>query len=331
MRWIKPLALTALSVAGAVACSGEPIPRRVISGTTFVMPFTTNVVMATTIAYAVDPGANAGTVLTLPDPQRGRSRFSLCRNDCAEQVDLRTRYIGRLLPDRGSARGLTGVTELTPPGSATPFIFANSLNGEPIVIADVPIETPAGIYSVAYFVDPPGAEPEVRTILQGSIEVVTVPGSVPAFSDIKTVLSFGNADATASLQGFVPYPQLSLVLLDLDVADRPAAGSLVLRYPAGVKIEGAFEAGVLGQGSLVRMAPEPGGNSVRLVFIDPDRKTTSLRVAFSLTDPNGAAVSAGGFTIVPDSQQLYRSDGTVLPIVETSSNPGNKFRVEAIF
>jgi hypothetical protein len=167
-----------------------------------------------------------------------------------------------------------------------------------------------------------------RRLTLQSIEVVAGNGS--AFTDLTLTLNDPNgASTTPSLQGFVPDPQLILLLADQNLADRPAAGALVLRHPPGVQILGAFEEGVLGQGSLVRMSPGPSTNTVSLLFVDPDRQTIGLRVAFQLLTTATTPAVPGDFSIV--SESLYRLDGSLLPNTSDPNAAGNRFDVGLIF
>jgi hypothetical protein len=201
------------------------------------------------------------------------------------------------------------------------------LKGQPFIVLDVPVNTPAGTYQLTYVERPPGASTDRRLTLQ-SIEVVAGNGSA-AFTDLTQALNNPNGAITPSLQGFVPDPQLNLLLVDSTLADRPAAGALVLRHPPSVQIVGAFEEGVLGQGSLVRMSPGASANTVSLLFVDPDRQTIGLRVAFQLMTTATTPAAPTDFSI--ESQVLYKLDGSLLPTTTDPNAVGNSFGVGFIF
>jgi hypothetical protein len=298
-------------VTPIVGCLGEPIAKRVLAGTTFTVPFGAGVFGATT--------QTAGNLLS-PDPQRGNIRFVLCAdNGCNTRHDLLVRYLTRIFPDPGSPLGLTG----------EPFPgFSNFILGEPIVILDVPGDTPGGSYTLASIVRPPGAS-ESLTFIE-PIEIVAKPeGIADAFSDLSRLA--GGADISASMRGFIPNPQLVLVLADT-ANDRPAAGNFTVSYPRKVEIVGAFEGGVLGQNSIVRfkLLPDPPGadpNSPRKVavtFLDPDKRLTKVNLAFTLSDANNP-VTTGMFQVDPGSQALYTADGVAIPITDVVANAGNSF------
>ena len=323
---IPAIRLAALTVCciGVAACLGETAPRRVLAGTTFSFPFSTAMLAgALPVAYGAVPASNAGTVLT-PDLQRGNARFVLCTNpepNCGTQRSLSFRYISRVSPDRGSRIGRSAVLD-TPTGP-----MDQALTGQDVVVLDVPASTPSGTYQLTYVLRRPGATTDQRLTLQ-PITVVT--SSTSAFTNITRAINFAGFNLTSTLQGLVPDPQLSLSLVDLgsatNLTDRPASGTLVLRHPPTVRIEGAFEAGVLGQGSLVRVSPGPVANTVSILFLDPDRKTAKLRVAFTLLPSATAPALTSQFSI--DSQRLYGTDGAELPITTNPAAVGNSFRID---
>jgi hypothetical protein len=116
----------------------------------------------------------------------------------------------------------------------------------------------------------------------------------------------------------------------MNTPDRPASGKLVLRHPDKVKIEAPFESISPGQGSVVRFK-QLSPTTTMILFIDPDRRTSRLRVPFSLTDPNAAPFPLSQFTIAPDSERLYRLDGTLLPPTTDPNAVGNSFMVDQKF
>ena len=323
---LRPLLIGGVC-ALSVACLGQPLPRRVVAGTTMLVPIATEAVGGgLPLAFGADASLNPGTLLA-SDPQRGNVRFVLCSGTapaaCGTELPLVVRYLTRVLPDRGSRLGRTAKVAVDQNG--TRMTQSESLVGQPLVILDVPLATPAGQYQLTYALLRPGETEEERGTL-GPVEVLA--GSGEAFSDLSLALQAPGVDVTPALQGLVPDPQLELVLIDRATAsDRPAAGSLVLRYPESVTIEGAFEAGVLGQGSLVRVNPGPSENTVSILFLDPDRNLSALRVAFRLL-PGAEPVTADGFSIEPGSEALYRSEGIALPITQDPAASGNSFRIE---
>jgi len=328
VRNAKSLLLSFGMLALATACLGEPIPKRVVAGTTFTFPLDTFLVSgAAPLAYGADPAANPGTVL-LEDRQRGNVRFVLCEGvepQCGTERPLVTRYITRLSPDRGSRLGRSGALEIAAEDGTT--TLPNRLTGQPIAVLDVPVSMPSGNYQITYIVRVPGETSDRRLTLQ-PLEVI---GSTKlAFTDITRALNLASADrSTTSLQGFVPDPQLELLLTDADTAeDLPAAGTIVLKHPEGVEIQGAFEGAVLGQGSMVRVSPGPTPDTVSIMFMDPDRKTDLLRVAFQLA-ADAKRVAPQDFAIV--EQSLYDIDGAVLPVTQDPAQSGNSFRLGEIF
>jgi hypothetical protein len=311
--------LLAVLALTSIGCLGEPIPRKVVAGTSFTLPFNGGV-------FGVAPANAAGTPpIVKSDAQRGNIRFALCpmAGPCAPEVRLPVRYLSRMFPDRGSRLGLTGSVEVRRLSDGSIGSFGNFLSGETVVVIDVPVGTTATTYMLAAFTDPPGAPPETIAVLE-PLEVVA--GSVAMFSNIANLLNFSGNDGSPSLEGFVPYPQLSLVLSDTsNLDDIPASGSIVLRYPKdSVKIEGVFEGGRLGQGSVMRMFDGPDSDTVTLFLMDPDRQTLSLRVPFSLKNPAGPAVPIEAFSIVP-GQSLFKLDGSVLPDTGDPAAAGNRF------
>ncbi len=321
------IVLAILSLIGGVSCIGQPIPRRVVAGTTLTFPFDTAGIGLVPVAYGADPAVNPGTLLP-PDRQRGNVRFVLCAGtNCATERPLILRYMGRITPDRGSRLGRSGDLEARSNG-VTSVISPGGLTGQPIVILDVPATTPAQTYQLTYVLRQPGASTDLRLTLQ-PIEVVAGNGT-NMFTDLTTALNLEavnpGQDLTPSLQGFVPDPQIRLSLVDdRSLSDRPAAGSLVLRHPPTVQIQGAFEDGVLGQGSVVRMNPGPMANTVSILFVDPDRRLAGLRVAFQLSADATAPASQTDFVI--DSQTLYGMDGSLLPTTTDPNALGNSFMV----
>ena len=308
--------ILALLTLPSIGCLGEPIPKRVVAGTTFTFPFNVGV-------FGVDPSTNPETLMS-SDPQRGNVRFTLCTTaSCTTQRSLSTRYITRMFPDPGSRLGLAGATEVR--SSGTLQVSPGGILGEPLVIADVPPGTPAGTYMLSAFVDPPGPAGETMTVLE-PIEIV--PGTTSSFTNLSRLVNLFDADGSDSFKGFIPYPQLLLQLADTqNLADRPAAGTIVVRHPSSVRIEGAFETGVLGQGSVVRLTAGPD-STVSVLFVDPDRRIPSISLAFTLLGSSPTAVSLDGFTVV--SQALYTSSGSSLPITATVAEPGNSFKVADI-
>ncbi len=315
-----------LFLTPVVGCLGEPIPKRVVAGTTFTLPFSGGV-------FGVVANQSAGGLVS-PDPQRGNLRFALClasgSNSCATQRALLVRYITRIFPDPGSPLGLTGETVL---GSSPPT--PSAIIGEPVVLIDVPGATPAGNYMLTVFVDPPGTPPETMSLLE-PIEILAKPaGSADAFSDLSKLVGT-SSEASASLRGFIPNPQLLLTLADT-ANDRPAAGNFTVSYPSKVNVVGAFESGVLGQNSIVRFKllpapvpnPDPTTKKVALTFIDPDQRLTKINLVFTLSDPN-SPVTASNFQIVAGSQALYTATGAAMPITTVVANAGNSFLVNDI-
>jgi hypothetical protein len=328
--WACSIALGILSLTTGVSCLGQPIPRRVVAGTTLTFPFDTGGISDVPVGYGADPAVNQGTLLS-PDRQRGNVRFVLCAGtNCATERPLILRYMGRVTPDRGSRLGRTGDLEARSSG-ATSVISPRGLRGQPIVILDVPATTPVRTYQLTYVLRRPGASTDERVTLQ-SIDVVAGNGT-DMFTDLTKALNLEplipGQDLTPSLQGFVPDPQLQLSLIDEGLSDRPAAGTLVLRHPSTVQIQGAFEDGVLGQGSIVRINPGPTANTVSILFVDPDQRLTGLRVAFELSPSATAPASPTAFVI--DSQVLYRQDGSLLPTTTTVNAVGNSFGIRGIF
>lgn len=226
------------------------------------------------------------------------------------------------------------MAELIPEGGTTAFPLPDVLTSQPILIADVPVTTAGGTYSVVYFRDPPGPDPEIGTTLDGSIEIVAVPaGTPPSFTDIKRVLNFGNSSATPTLQGLIPYPQLEIALADEgNMDDRPAGGSLQITVPPNVEIQSVFESRTLGQTSMVRFVKNMDSNgvttSIAVSYVDIDRKIRRLRIAFSLTGTNPSPVVPSAFPIT--SQKLYRLNGTLLPDTDVVNAVGNKFVLGSI-
>jgi hypothetical protein len=309
------LLLVSLSIV-AGGCLGEVAPQRVVAGTTFVFPFSGNISMMVTAPslYGItDPNQALG-----PDRQRGNADFVLCANpepNCGTQRMLTTRYITRVTPDRGSKFGRSGAS------------------GQDLVVVDVPFDTPPGTYQLAYSYRVVGASADTRVTLQ-PITVVRgfmpntnppVAFTEPDFTDITKAFNFPGQDLSPSLRDTVPDPQVELALATtLREMDVPAAGKLTLTHPDTVTIEGVFEAGVLGQGSLVRMT-SVNSTTTTIQFVDPDRRTSALRVAFSLKD-NEAPVTAGQFKVELAKQFLYTRDGALIPRTQDPNAPvGNGF------
>ncbi len=290
-----------LCLTSVVGCLGEPIPKRVVAGTTFTVPFPGGI-------FGVVSAQSVGGLLA-SDPQRGNIRFILCTgSSCTNQRNLAVRYMTRIFPDPGSPLGITGQTVI---GSGPPA-DANIL-GEPIVILDVPGTIPAGTYNLASLFTSPGASTESLNILE-SIEVVAKPtGAADMFSDVSQLVGAGS-EASATLRGYVPYPQV-IFQLSGSTTERPAAGNFVVSYPKRVDIKAAFECGVLGQNSIVRykLLPDPVPNPdmtkrVAVTFMDPDKRLNKISLAFTLSDPN-SPVQTGSFQVVSGSQALYTLDG----------------------
>lgn len=311
-----------LTLALLVGCLGEPIPRRVVSGTTFSFAYPDGVFGAAT---------SAGPLMS-SDAQRGNVRFALCplMGACSSPKPLILRYTTRVFPDPGSRLGLSGETEFKPADPNAPVVRTPaSLVGEPIVVVDVPSGTTPAKYMLTSFVDPPGPAAEMMTSLQ-EIEIVAPPplDTAAQFTNLSRLVNFSNGDATLSLKGLVPYPQLRLLLADTsNLDDRPAAGTIVVRCPSSVRIQGAFETGVLGQNSIVRFKTA-SDNTVTILFMDPDRRLTSISLAFELINATGPAVQLSEFTVA--SQDLYTTSGAPLTVTDVVSSSGNKFQVSTI-
>jgi hypothetical protein len=60
-------------------------------------------------------------------------------------------------------------------------------------------------------------------------------------------------------------------------------------------------------------------------FVDPNQDLTGLSLAFTLTNPSGPPVDPNSFVIV--QQELFRPDGTPLPLTNDPAAAGNQFNV----
>lgn len=303
----------------------ENVPRSVVPGTTFTfsfLPIVSSGVLP--VGFGADPTLNPGTAL-MPDLQRGNARFVLCLDpapDCGTPLPLSLRFLTRLEADRGSPRGRRAA--LSAPSSEVALAHEFAL-------IDVPLGTPPGSYQLTYALRRPGASVESFLTLQ---PITVVPIRLDDF--MEAALRLAAPSAPSPLPALIPDPQLSLALVDMGLTgqgetltDRPASGTVVLRHPPTVKIEGVFEADVLGQGSLVRVNPGPGTGTVSILFLDPDQRTTQLRVAFRPLPDATEPARPEQFSV--ESQRLYRADGSELPIVERAAESGNGFRVGQIF
>lgn len=310
---MRVLASVILSSAVVCAgCLGEPIPKQVRAGSTFAVPF----LVTTAIGFGAQPGTQGPDALLGPDPQRGDVRFALCSNtSCTPELPLVTRFLSRVHPDPASPAGLTD--RVTVFGTT----FESTLTGQPVAVLDVPVGTPAGIYTLRYF-RAAAATPAASTPLE-SIEILA--GTEEQFTDIATEKLMG-LDVSEALRDLVPYPSIVLNLLKQD-SDRPAAATVVVSHPPQVSIEGGYESGGLGRGSVVRLGPGPTVNSVSVHLVDPDLRTKSLALAFQLTDPSDPVIPSE-FGVV--SQVLYDEDGIEMPLAAGAMDPGNRFSVQGI-
>ena len=289
------------------ACRGETIPKQVMAGSTFVAPLN----VGSLLGYGAQLGSQGTDGLLTSDSQRGNVRFVLCPNTaCSPARPLLTRYLTRVFPDPGSRAGLSGDLSLV--GSAQSGI----ITGQPLGIFDVPLNTPAGMYTLRYLRSG-GEQGDVSTDVQ---QLRVVPGTSEQFTDLTTELAL-QLDVSDSLRDLVPLPQLVLELIN-KASDRPAAAVLTLRHPARIRVEGAFEHGSLGQGSIVGVSPGPQPNTVSLTLIDPKRKTFALALAFSL-NAGAQPVTSADFAI--ESQRLYDANGVALPLANAKNDPGNRF------
>jgi hypothetical protein len=317
-----------LAALACTACLGQTVPRRVVAGTTLIVPFASNLPTAELpTTYGADPALNAGTLL-VADRQRGNARFGLCpmTGSCSSPRWLVLKYMGRVTPDRGSSLGRSGDLKVLMNGTPTTQA-TEGLTGQPVAVLDVPTATPPGTYQLTYFFRAPGASSDMSLPLQ-PLQVVSVTAT-SSFTDLTKALNLvvngSMPDVSPSLQGFVPDPQLLLVLVDR-MNDRPAAATLVLRHPPTALMQGAFEDGLLGQGSVVRMSAGPVANTVAITVVDPDSKVIGLRVAFQLAATATAPVTAADFSI--ESQALYAAGGAPIWLAPDASSMGNSFVID---
>ena len=307
--WIGFVALLCWVCLG---CLGEPIPKQVRAGTTFVLPLAE--VAAVPMGFGAAADAQGSELLMQPDMQRGNVRFGLCLDaTCLSELPLTLRFLSRVYPDPGSPAGLRGtLVEGTR--------LAGMIRGQPLAVLDVPVSVPGGLYTLAAFATPPGSA-EIPIPIQ-PIEIL--PGSEEHFTSI-TGEAVG-VDVSQALRDLVPHPQVTLELIE-PTGERPAAASVVVRHPRQVSIEGAFEHGAMGQGSIVRVVPGREPDTVELTLIDPDQQARGLTLAFRLTNPRAPA-RAEDFVI--ESQQLYARDGSPLPPATRGGAAGNRFAVGSI-
>jgi len=315
-------AICGVALAVSLGCQGQPIPLTVAAGSTMLLPVSTGA-YGSLIADSASPSRT--------DHQRGDLVVVICPasfNDttCTRSGTTRfyltTRYVASVWPDPASPAGIRGYLNF--------YGGALSGTGAPLAAQELAIlEVPANVsptnaeYYVSVRSRPHGSPQGQGETLAEDQPRRTIRVAPPAaagfgFSDPTLIhaYAFGaglDIGVTQDLQDLIPYPSVVVKLnLENNPLLFPAAGEIEVGYVSSlVRIKSVYEDRHLGRRSIVEWT-DNGAGTLKILFIDPRRCTTSLRIAYDLV--NGAQsgpVSLSAFSVNAAGSRSFDLDGVV--------------------
>lgn len=288
-------AIVLLLVAASVACTTKPIPVRATQGATILFPIASDY-PAFTVGFS-------SPALGHTDWQFGKTVFRLVpiAGSCTQTLSLVPRWITRAWADPASPAGIADTLGVNDAGSS-----------QVLAVLDIPADACPGYYwwSVDNVLEadvplPPGAPIQgdlfrtagAPTAAVGPFEIIAANPPTPATPPEAYIQGFGTFALERQLEELIPYHKILWALVGNE-GERAAAGDLVFLFPAAkMSIKTVFEEHGLGRGSIVRwcVAGEPacradsdpadGMGELRVLFVDPDSRLTTLSIAFDLVDP----------------------------------------------
>jgi len=307
MGRFRPCLLAAAFVV--TACQGRPIPMSAIAGTTIALPLNAWAFGSTVARNPLHPsGSNR------PDYQRGELVVALCvdANQCGSGVAsyyLETLYVTALMPHPASPAALRGWMEFYNYGSTW------ELTGQSIAFLNIPTSVAPGKYTVSVRYKPYDAPQGVGEVLAldqpGDIWVTSAPSTPPGFpaqnfTPWDSILSgIPPTNFTTQIEedllDLIPYPTVLVQKEFEGVAAIPAAAELEVTFdPSLVIVKGVYEDQHTGRGSIVRMT-QPAAGRIRIIFLDPRRCTSGIRIAYDLASGRTSPISPAAVFAVDDA------------------------------